>query len=119
MIVDKYSELATSPFHLCLMIEVYKKDCEIPDQRIELCAKQIEATVSRYVAGQKQPKLCANALQIASKYPETLAFVSQMCLEKQRRVLVEPLDVARISCSKVCSSTLFQEVCSSMAVTGC
>ncbi len=44
-IADKNPELATSPFLLSLLIEVYKNDGSIPSQRVEMYDKQVKAIV--------------------------------------------------------------------------
>jgi len=73
-IADKNPELATSPFLLSLMIEVYKNDGSIPSQRVKLYAKQVKAIVLRCIATRTNPV----ALEVATDYLEILAFVCQV-----------------------------------------
>ena len=98
-IARKNPELAGSPFLLSLMIEVYKKDGEIPKQRVELYAKQVEAIVSRCIANRMDGELDVDEAahveithfkndetraaekrqeKLATRYLETLAYVCQL-----------------------------------------
>ena len=73
-------ELATSPFLLSLMIEVYRKEGKIPSQRVELYEKQVRAIVSRCIQGRVQEEDVPGKLEVATRFLETLAFVCQMRL---------------------------------------
>ncbi len=72
-------ELATSPFLLSLIIEVFKKEGVIPTKRVELYEKQVEANVLRCIHTQT----LADTLQLSTDYLGALAFVCQMGLEKR------------------------------------
>jgi hypothetical protein len=83
-------ELATSPFLLCLMIEVYKKKANLPAQRVELYKEQVEGIVSRCVARSVSNKRDERAhaagksgindktLSLAIEYLEVCSFVCQI-----------------------------------------
>jgi len=89
------SELATSPFLLSLMIEVYKKHGALPTHRVDLYAKQVEGIVSRCVqnridSGEKYQVLSVGdiesskeALELVTEFLETLSFICQMRLQKR------------------------------------
>ncbi len=85
-------ELATSPFLLSLIIEVYKKEGVIPTRRVDLYVKQVEAIVLRCIHKQMRGKggfvADADALEVCTDYLGALAFVCQMRLEKRDFTLV-------------------------------
>jgi Leucine-rich repeat (LRR) protein len=88
-------ELATSPFLLSLMIEVYKKKGNLPARRVDLYREQVEGIVSRCfvrrVANKQED--CVNdvyksgtnekALKLAIEYLEVCSFVCQMLREER------------------------------------
>jgi len=84
-IARKNPELMTSPFLLSLIIEIYKKDDAIPDQRVRLYSMQVEATVSRCITHRfdDNPEVRAAAQKLATKYLEILAFVCQLQMEER------------------------------------
>jgi hypothetical protein len=94
-VAEQNSELATSPFLLSLMIEVYKDKKHLPSQRVELYKQQTEAIVSRRIQSRIKDKQAFHALRIecednhntvvglAVEYLEALSFMCQM-LRKNR-----------------------------------
>ena len=86
-------ELATSPFLLSLMIEVFKEHGAVPSQRVELYAKQVEGIVWRCMQAKLDRRDACEALRmeddagksatwaLACEYLEALSYVCQMQLE--------------------------------------
>jgi hypothetical protein len=105
----KNPELATSPFLLSLIIEVYKEEGVIPTKRVELYDKQVKAIVSRCIHQrrlacierddekgslqilEKDLAADADALEVGTDYLGTLAFVCQMRLAKRDFTLAASL----------------------------
>ena len=83
-------ELATSPFLLSLMIQVYKQHGSIPAQRVELYAKQVEGVIRRCMqkAGARHALELYDyrqerVLHLAGEYLECISYVCQMRLERR------------------------------------
>jgi hypothetical protein len=94
--VQRNPELATSPFLLSLMIEVYKKKGDLPSQRVELYREQVKGIVSRCIEGPSDNKQEESSvldleksrsndkvLQLAIEYLEVCSFVCQMLREER------------------------------------
>jgi len=85
-------QLATSPFLLSSIIEVYKKEGVIATKRVELYPKQVEAIVLRCIHeqmhGQGGFAEDAHALEVSTDYLGVLAFVCQLRLQKRDFTLV-------------------------------
>jgi hypothetical protein len=90
--VQRNPELATSPFLLNLMIEVYKKKGDLPSQRVELYKEQVQGIVSRCIEGRAENKQEESSvldleksrskdtvLQLAIEYLEVCSFVFLRC----------------------------------------
>ncbi len=108
-VASKNPELATSPFLLSLIIEVYKEEGVIPTKRVELYDKQVKAIVSRCIYQrrlacierddkkgslqilEKNLAADADALEVSIDYLGTLAFVCQMRLTKRDFTLAASL----------------------------
>jgi Leucine-rich repeat (LRR) protein len=78
-------ELATSPFLLCLMIEVYKKKGNLPARRVDLYREQVEGIVSRCVA-----RRVTNKQQPPDGLHRTIALMEQ---EMQRTIALMEQDM--------------------------
>ena len=75
-----HPEMASSPFLLSLMIEVFKDHGSLPSERIKLYGMQVEGIVRRCMKtkGREQP------IETAYEYLESLACVCQMQLQSRK-----------------------------------
>ena len=83
LVAHQFPELESNPFMLALMIEVFKKDGNLPQKRTDLYERQVDGVVARHAAkdGKRQDsELFGKA---SSDFLQMLSYVCQVKLKKR------------------------------------